>query len=177
SADSKVVWHRAQSFPLSVLTSEYDTTALGCDRWVGMLGVLSELGREQSVLLVDAGTAVNIELLDGNHHCGGWIMPGYRAWFDSLLSNTQMRMDRPEQPMLQYGKRTADAVANAWLESVVGIVERHRNRIPNLVIVVTGGDASRLASALENVMWIPDLMFKGLGFWFEQVESDTACGG
>lgn len=172
-----IVWHQAQSFPLGVLSSEYDTTALGRDRWVGLLGVLSEVGSAQSVLLVDAGTAVNIELLEGRHHRGGWIMPGYRTWFDSLLSNTQMRMARPDQPELQCGKQTADAVANAWLESVVGIVERYRNRIPNLVIVLTGGDAPRLAGEIKNVAWVPDLMFKGLEFWFEHVESKTACGG
>ncbi|WLD57800.1 type III pantothenate kinase [Salinispirillum sp. LH 10-3-1] len=177
AAGADIEWHSAGTFPSSLLTSDYDTAALGYDRWMALLGWLSLARMNPSVMVIDAGTAVTIDFLDGTHHQGGWILPGYRTWFDSLLGNTQMRFTQPEQPQLQSGKQTAEAVANAWLESIVGIVERYRNQRTDLAIVVTGGDATRLISALPGAQVVADLVFNGLHFWYEQTGMNKTCGG
>lgn len=170
-------WHSATAFPDVLLTSDYDTSALGSDRWVALLGWLAQGSSEKPVMVIDAGTAVTIDVLAGSHHQGGWIMPGYRTWFDSLLGNTQMRFNQPERPQLTSGKNTADAVANAWLESLAGIVERQRSRRPGLVVAVTGGDAERLMYVLPEAQLFPDLVYSGLHFWYEQTGLNKTCGG
>ena len=160
-------WHIAHTFPRSILSSDYDTERLGSDRWVGMLGAVA-LGLTEpgsAVCLIDAGTAVTIDVLRGRHHIGGWIMPGYRVWFDSLLKETDMGLNRPDSPAWALGASTNHAVANAWVSAVCAMVGLQKVEMPGLRVVVTGGDASRLAPWIPDALYIPDLIFQGLGFW------------
>ncbi len=57
--------------------------SLGADRLANILGALQY---EPPVLVVDAGTATTFEAIDGDGaFVGGAIMPGPRAWVESLL--------------------------------------------------------------------------------------------
>lgn len=176
-APAGLPWYQVQRFPHHLLSSAYDTQKLGCDRWVGMLGWLGHAKDASKALVIDAGTAVTLDLLDGTRHEGGWIMPGYQTWFDSLLNNTQMRFTPPDQPQLLSGTDTTTAVANAWLESVVGIVERYRKQNDKVAIVLTGGDAARILAATQGALAIPGLVFDGLHYWYEHTELEELCAG
>ena len=70
------------------ITSAYkQPRRLGVDRWVAMVGAWAEVGA--ACLIVDAGTAVTIDVIDDDgQHLGGQILPGVQTMLDSLSAAT-----------------------------------------------------------------------------------------
>ena len=61
-----------------------DTNKIGVDRWLAMLGAFAP---EQSVGIIDLGTAITVDLLNGDgRHLGGHIIPGLNMLRKSLLT-------------------------------------------------------------------------------------------
>ena len=71
------------------VTSSYQAPrTLGVDRWLTLLAA-NFIYSNENILIVDAGTATTIDLLDkSGKHLGGWILPGIDILFNSLLLNT-----------------------------------------------------------------------------------------
>jgi type III pantothenate kinase len=64
------------------------TWRLGADRWVAMLGARARHAGK-AVCIVDVGTALTIDLLDGHGlHRGGMLVPGPALMVDALLQST-----------------------------------------------------------------------------------------
>lgn len=163
------------------LTNAYPSPrSMGVDRWVAMVGAWAELGR--ACLVVDAGTAVTIDAIDGNgRHLGGQILPGVSLMANALATETS------DIPMTEAGEAgrfsgpalfadtTADAVASGSESAVAGAVERAIRILRSIAydaeLVLTGGDASRILGAVdEPVLDRPNLVLSGL---LRMLESDT----
>ena len=95
---------------------------LGIDRWLAVLACWCNLSKR--ALVVDAGSALTIDVLDGEVHAGGYIVPGYQMQRASLGANTWgVRVDRSLTPGDGPGDETAVAVTNGCLASLVGAIE------------------------------------------------------
>lgn len=93
------------------LTIAYEDAAkLGVDRWLALLaarhisGITSKgeviLASKSSPadipkhqLIIDAGTAVSIDLLDGSQHIGGLLIPGNDSIKEAFISRTQLPLE------------------------------------------------------------------------------------
>ncbi len=145
---------------------------MGVDRWVAMIGAWAELGR--CCLIVDAGTAVTLDVLDdGGNHLGGQILPGMQLMAGTLAGETSDigavagSRKRVASGMEIFGRSTAEAVRNGAGNAVTGAVERAittlRSNAYDPVVVLTGGDASRMLDAFaEEPLLRPDLVLQGL---------------
>ena len=145
---------------------------IGVDRWVAMIGAWAEFGR--CCLVVDAGTAVTLDALDDNGtHLGGQILPGMQLMAGALAGETSDigpvagRRKSVASGMEIFGRSTAEAVHNGTGNAVVGAVERAittlRSNAYDPVVVLTGGDASRMLEAFaEEPVLRPDLVLQGL---------------
>jgi type III pantothenate kinase len=140
---------------------------LGVDRWLALLAAHQVCAG--SALVVDAGTAVTFDLLlaDGRH-LGGLIVPGIGMMRDSLLSGTAIPPVQPEETGGPWAADTASAIAAGSIQAPAALADRLCERlaeegaaVPELV--VTGGDAERLLSAIgRKALHIPDLVLRGL---------------
>ncbi len=145
---------------------------MGVDRWVAMIGAWAEM--RSSCLVVDVGTAVTIDALDDDGcHLGGQILPGVVLMADSL---TQQTSDIPATKpaaagtydgVSMFANNTRGAVGSGALSAVTGAVERAirtlRSNDCDATVVLTGGDASRILSALdESPLHRPNLVLQGL---------------
>ncbi len=132
------------------------------------------LGRD--VLVVDAGTAVTIDLLDaeGRHH-GGCILPGLRLMSGSLLQGTGGIRRRAgvgaatrRRRAAIFARATREAVDAGALLAVVGAVERAVEEAAGRLgqrprVLLTGGDAAAIAIRLRSRHEIrPALVLEGL---------------
>ena len=144
---------------------------LGVDRWVAMIGARHEF--RSPLLVVDAGTATTIDVLDGGgRHLGGQILPGLDLMQASLSDSTSgipptsARRD-PGAGLDWFGRSTAEAVRSGALAAACGAIECAERRLRDnglrAKIVLTGGDASRILKQL-NVKAIhrPHLVLEGL---------------
>jgi len=145
---------------------------MGVDRWVAMIGAYHEI--RKAVLVVDAGTAVTIDAIDRQgQHLGGQILPGVSLMGQALAANTsnipnfQGRATRVSEGLDMFASNTAGAVAHGALNAVVGAIERAlrtmRTARHRPVVILTGGDASRILRSLGNQpIHRPHLVLQGL---------------
>lgn len=145
---------------------------MGVDRWVAMIGAWGEL--RTACLVVDAGTAVTIDAIDGDgRHLGGQIIAGARMMTRALATSTSdIPPVRPVSGNVRGGldmfaASTADAVREGARNALAGAVDRAFRALQSSAydpaLVLTGGDASRILNALsETPLHRPHLVLQGL---------------
>lgn len=160
------------------VTNAYsDASALGVDRWLAVLAA-HELG--SAACVIDAGTAVTIDVVDGRGlHLGGLIVPGIDMMMNALLDRTseiaQKARKRPGSARTDataavqiFATSTGAAVANGALVTLAAAADRAaaeavRQCGASTRVLITGGDAERLARAMQTRSEIiPDLVLRGL---------------
>lgn len=153
---------------------------MGVDRWVAMIGAWAEFG--SACLVVDAGTAVTLDAIDGGgQHLGGQIFPGVATMASSLFAatsdipNVKPAGASAEPGLSMFARSTAAAVREGAHNAVAGAVDRAFRTLQSTgydpVIVLTGGDASRILKALcETPVHRPHLVLQGLATMLEDAE-------
>lgn len=160
------------SMHLAGVTNGYtDYTNLGMDRWLAVAAAYARCGR--ACVVIDLGTAVTVDFVraDGQH-LGGYIAPGSKLLRTGLKRHT--RLIRYDASLLgdlllpSPGSNTAEAVEFGCDLMLAGFV-REQYRIAhqllgdNMLVILTGGDAERMAEALPGeCQVINDLVFDGL---------------
>ena len=151
------------------VTSSYQAPrTLGVDRWLTLLAA-NFIYSNENILIVDAGTATTIDLLDkSGKHLGGWILPGIDILFNSLLLNTSQIMATKENHVdISFGKSTSDGVNNACWAATLGFVNQSITQAKKQVsldkIILTGGNAEKLSVLLSTKHHIVhELVFIGM---------------
>lgn len=146
---------------------------LGADRWFALVGYRN-LATDNAVI-IDAGTALTIDWLNGNgHHLGGWIVPGRRLMQESMHNGTANLSEQlTEECYRQPATSTQQAMSYGVHYALVGAIAQALSASAELFanepysVVVTGGDGERLVKSLQatqstNYCRIDDLVFKGL---------------
>lgn len=152
---------------------------MGVDRWVAMIGAWAEI--QAACVVVDAGTAVTIDVLDADgQHLGGQILPGVALMSAVLAASTSdiqrvgHRVPAAASGLEIFGDSTGKAVRNGSWNAVIGAVERAittlRSNAYDPVVVLTGGDASRMLTALgTEPLHRPNLVLQGLARMLEDI--------
>jgi len=167
SIDCRFIESEASRF--GVENAYQEASTLGVDRWLVLIGA-AKLYPNQNILIVDAGTATNVEMLSATgEHLGGWILPGIDLMHDSLLANTSKIFTQTQvNSKTSFGTNTTDCVNNASRAATCGLVhqallEAERLHATVDLILITGGNARMLKSLLElEVQLAEDLIFQGL---------------
>lgn len=162
--------HRARAQPtqLGVVNRYREPEALGADRWVALIGAHAEFPAT-AVCVVDCGTAVTVDALTAaGEFAGGVILPGLGLMRDSLAKGTADVHPAEGNAASCLARSTEDAVAAGALYGLAGAVERVCHEFEealgaSMKLVVTGGDADRVAARLQRpARRAPDLILKGL---------------
>ena len=162
---------RSSSFCAGVSNAYKEPARLGVDRWLAVIAAFHR--HPEGALVVDAGTALTIDLVDARgEHLGGYILPGLNLMQQSLRQDTaRIRYTETRAPELEPGKSTAEAVANgaalAAAASVAAARVQARERLGgNCAALLTGGDAPLLMRLLgekaDDFAYSPDLVLDGL---------------
>lgn len=140
---------------------------LGIDRWLALLAAHQRYPTARG-LIVDAGTAMTVDLLQGQdaahaQHLGGWIIPGLATMQQSVLQHTQ-KVFSQQQPNYQsdLGTATPNALSQGCYAALLGAVLLAKRRYRPDYILLTGGDAALLAKELSDTIHAPELLFEGL---------------
>lgn len=140
----------------------YDRPAqLGADRWAGLIAARA-LSIEASII-VQAGTATTIDLLDGEGvFQGGLILPGLTLMGQSLARNTQQLNDVSGH-FSMLPKNTSDAVTSGTLFATLGAIERMRGVHDVGQCILSGGAAADLLPHLAApIRQVDHLVLEGL---------------
>lgn len=163
-------WPRMSTAMELPIRLDYKTPqTLGPDRVAAACGAWA-LHRGEDCLVIDAGTCITVDFLDhkGVYH-GGAIMPGIgmnlRALhtFTAKLPLIEIEPGR-KAPVL--GRSTEESIVagtlGATMLALAGYVALYREKCPALKVLLTGGDAARLASGTNGWELVPHLTLIGL---------------
>lgn len=154
---------------------------IGSDRVADAIAARAFYG--DPVVVVDFGTATNIEVIDARGcFVGGVIAPGITTGADALFSNaTQIASTGVAAPHSVIGTSTSEAVRSGVIYGEVGRVDGLLRMIFNEIgctcpVVATGGlvhTVSRLSECITHVR--PELTLDGLRILAER--ANNALGG
>ncbi len=112
-------------------------------------------------VIIDAGSAITVDIMNENCHKGGFILPGIysslKAYKDISLKldtilNTNVNIDK--LPL-----NTKDAVSYGILAPTIKLIE---NLAQHEKIFITGGDGAFLSKFFEKSIYKRDLIFDGM---------------
>jgi type III pantothenate kinase len=139
---------------------------MGCDRALAAYGAGEIYG--YPVLVIDAGTAINLTGIDGQKTLvGGAIVAGLRSQFLSLYQNTSALPDLhiPEALPNLWGFDTNSSIqagiSQILLAGLQAYIDDWRSRFPNSKVIITGGDGEHLVKWGLKV----DMIDSNLIFW------------
>lgn len=161
------VYELTSMLPLPVSIGYTTPTTLGRDRIAAVAGAQA-LYPGKSVLVVDAGTAITYDRLTADgEFAGGNIAPGLWMRAEALHSMTSrlpyVDVETGGDVPL-WGTDTVNAIKAGVVRGAIGEITYYRSLLPDdAIVVLTGGDAPRLASLLECEAEVePMLVCKGL---------------
>lgn len=152
----------SRSQQLGVTNSYSDPSRMGIDRWLAMLAAWHKVAGP--LIVVDAGTALTIDIVDGSGtHGGGYILPGIGLMESALMRDThRVRFSDGADRTLRPGQSTAQCVTSGvWLaghSAVQAVVSRYTD----YRVLITGGDAQALLQLGIEGEWCPNLVLEGL---------------
>ena len=151
-----------------------DVTTLGVDRWLAMLAARSLCG-QSSVMVIDAGTAVKIDIInESGVHQGGAIAPGLGLSSRALFQQTDRLPEVDFEFNGELGTDTHGCIKYGIIMSVVALVERAMLQFPSSNVVLTGGDAKYLLPHLGfKVSHQPELVLAGLDIYSTEKRSQS----
>ncbi|MGX2982710.1 type III pantothenate kinase [Helicobacter sp. 23-1045] len=137
--------------PLITLDTIYE--GLGIDRKAACFGV-------DEGIIVDAGSAITIDIIRKGVHLGGYIMPGIESYKRMFSKIEVLSVDFNLGVSLDcIPQNTRDAISYGTLKSIVlniGDIAK------DSAIYFTGGDGKFLAQFFSNAIFDSTLIFKGM---------------
>jgi type III pantothenate kinase len=164
------------------ITTEYlEPWRLGVDRFVAAIGA-HHLASGQPVCVVNVGTAMTLDLIDGSgRHRGGAIVPGPTLMVNSLLTQTNGIRRRatggPSGVTSLFARTTRTAIGQGSLYAAAAIVDRAieeaRMQLGSRpLVLLSGGGSAAIKPLIRNAaVRLPDLVLHGLAVWGRQIRA------
>ena len=157
-------WLRSSHEACGVRNSYEQPEKLGADRWAALIGASGKT--DEPCLVVCAGTATTVDLLDGDGlFRGGLILPGMDLMRAALAHNTA-QLPLADGEFQAEPRSTVDAIHSGCLHAQLGAIERmfaSLSGTPGALCFMTGGAAARIAPHL-NIPYVltENLILEGL---------------
>lgn len=151
------------------ITNCYATPhTLGSDRLAAAVGA-EELFPKQDKLVIDAGTAITIDFINGrSEFIGGVISPGLEMRFRALHTFTgKLPKESVHEQNPLFGDSTSLAIVagvqNGALFEIQGYIDQLRREKSNFITIFTGGDTNFFEKRLKYAIFAnPHLVLVGL---------------
>lgn len=175
SAGFSITRIKTQAQALGMRIAYPEPQQMGVDRF---LALIAAHRKKQSLLLVSAGSALTVDVLDalGVHH--GGMITATETIVLNAMENRFANFRHLSGMAKGFSDNTADALASGARYMVLGIIEKSWREArlmlaePELPILLTGGDAEALLPHLpDNTIYQPALVLEGLALWAGHLES------
>lgn len=151
---------------------------VGEDRLLAAAAAYDRL--KQAVIVVDAGTAVTVDFIDGQgtFH-GGVILPGAQMMLTAMHERTaQLPLITFAKPQEAIGHNTREAMLSGVFHGIRGAVREAVEKFAELYqgyprVIATGGDAATLFEGYDLIEQIvPDLTLQGIAVTHRHATAD-----
>ena len=157
----------ADTESFGITLDHYNAKQLGADRLAAMIGAQEKF--KGTKCIIDCGTAITIDVLDSNSkHLGGVILPDVHSMQNSLLLDTNIKLNKETVGFNVFARSTQEAIHTGCLSAVVGGIQYVINEMQTKIglfdkIILTGGNARSLLPMLSSdAVLEPTLVLDGL---------------
>nr|WP_275856372.1 type III pantothenate kinase [Sulfurimonas sp. MAG313] len=116
---------------------------------------------KENALIIDAGSAITVDLVKDFKHIGGFIYPGLRA-LEKCFKDISPALDISfnfDIDLDKMPKNTKDALSYGAIAPLLSHIREISKNVP---VLITGGDASTIAPLIPNAKIEHDLVFMGM---------------
>ncbi len=160
--------HLAYGTSLPIKNNYKTPETLGQDRLAGVIGA-THLFPNENCLVIDAGTCITYDFITATQiYIGGSISPGlsmrYRAMHEFTAALPLLNKQRLNT-FVGYNTVTSmqTGVEFGLSFEIQGFIENYFNNYGQIKVIITGGDATYLASQVKSKTFVnPDLILIGL---------------
>ncbi len=124
---------------------------LGIDRKAACVSV-------RDGVIIDAGSAISIDVMEDNRHLGGCLLPGIMA-YGKAFAGISSALDKPMNMPSGLAQNTQDAMGYGVFESIIGLIERVAK---GRRLIFSGGDGRHLSRYFSQSLYDEDLIFRGM---------------
>lgn len=126
---------------------------LGIDRKAACLAI-------QNGTIVDAGSAITIDIMQSGIHLGGYILPGLASYKQLFSAIDALRMEfNFDISLVSLPQNTRDAISFGCIKSIILTIQ---NVAKDDCIYFTGGDGKFLSRFFDKSVYDNTLVFKGM---------------
>lgn len=171
-----LILSRSTRLPIGI---DYSTpSTLGLDR-IALAAGAASLYEGETVAVVDAGTAVTLDIVDGTPSFrGGRITTGMRLRFEALHERTSaLPLVSSEGPLPMAGDSTETAIRSGVVlglaDEITETFRQYKDSYGCRRLLLTGGDAGLLCSHIKSRIpadHVPSLMAQGLLYIYNHNE-------
>lgn len=150
---------------------DYETpSTLGIDRIANAAGA-AVLFPQKNILVVDCGTCITCTFIQDSTLKGGSISLGLQMRLKAIHHFTGklplLAMIDLQNKIELIGKSTKSSIASGIVlgatEEVEALIQKYCSQFPDIIVILTGGDASFFANRLKSPIFAePNLTLKGL---------------
>ena len=154
---NKVVIFKPATTPIPLENHYHTPETLGADRLAAAVGAQA-MHPNCDIMIVDFGTAITIDFVEGGAFKGGNISPGVTTRFRALADYTA-RLPRcyATDEVLDYGRTTNEAIEQGVMRGVeheiLGYAEAFIQKNGEKCIIFTGGDAKYFVKRIKNAIF------------------------
>ena len=112
-------------------------------------------------VIVDAGSAITVDIMAAGLHLGGYIMPGLFAFqqsFSEISPKLNMTLN-PNIPLDIFPQNTLEAISYGTIKSIILMLKESQK---DKKLYFTGGDGKFFAKFFDNAIYDGSLIFKGM---------------
>ncbi len=146
---------------------------LGDDRKALVAAAVREYPKK-NVLVIDAGTCITYDFKnEKDQYLGGAISPGLKMRFKALNSFTaNLPLVETGEEAKLIGDSTLSSINSGvvigTLKEIDGVIEEYKEKYPQLITIITGGDAQFLSINLKNSIFAnSNFLLEGLNHILE----------
>lgn len=136
---------------------------VNCEKYYETMGIDRIMCCEavENAVIVDAGSAITVDLVKEGRHEGGYIYPGLTA-LQKCYKDISPRLEVSfnfEIDLAKMPKNTEDALSYGAIAPLVSNIRLHSESTP---VILTGGDAEKLLPFFPDARIDHELVFKGM---------------
>ncbi len=135
---------------------EFDTIyqGLGIDRIAACFTV-------QNGIVIDAGSAITVDVMSGGLHMGGYILPSinsYESCYAAISKKLEKRIN-PNVILDALPQKTEDAVSYGAIKPMLMVLE---DTCRDKTVYFTGGDGKYFSKFFKKAVYDRSLIFRGM---------------
>lgn len=122
-------------------------------------------------VIVDAGSAITVDIMADSIHLGGFILPGLEAYkksYESISARLNVTLNTAVE-LNAFPQKTSDAVSYGLLKSLHLLI---KDAAINQNLYFTGGDGKFLSKMFDNAIYDKSLIFKGMNKLLKKIQKN-----